>query len=79
MPYEDLQSLPVSTHHQKYLLMYFVIGLPIFTNWKGDSYDSILIIIDRLMKIVHYELIKITIDTLDLAEVLLDVIIWHHS
>ena len=30
-------------------------GLPLFFDWKGDSYDSILVIVDQLIKMVHYE------------------------
>ncbi len=44
--YGDLQSLPVPTHRWKDLSMDFVTGLPISTDWKGDSYDSILVIVD---------------------------------
>ena len=54
-PYGDLQSLPVPTHRWKDLSMDFVTGLPISTDWKGDSYDSILVIIDWLTKMVHYK------------------------
>ena len=53
--------------------------LPISTNWKGDSYDSILVIIDWLMKMVHYEPVKVTINALGLAEVILDVVVWHYG
>ena len=42
--------------------MDFVTGTPISTNWKGDSYDSILVIVDWLTKMVQYKLVKITID-----------------
>ena len=55
--------------------MDFVTGLPISTDWKGDSYDSILVIIDWLTKMVHYEPIKVTIDALGLAKVILDVVV----
>ena len=53
-PYGDLQSMFVPTHRWKDLSMDFVIGLPLFADWKGDSYGSILIIVDRLTKMVHY-------------------------
>ena len=59
--------------------MDFVTGLPISTNWKEDSFDFILVIVDRLTKIVHYEPVKITIDIPRLAEVIMDVIVWHHG
>ena len=53
--------------------------LPISTNWKGDSYDFILVIIDQLIKMVYYMLVKITINALVLAEVIIDMVIWHHG
>ena len=59
--------------------MDFVTGLPISTEWKGDSYDSILVIVARLTKMVHYEPVKVTIDALGLAEVIIDVIVRHHG
>ena len=59
--------------------MDFVTGLPISTNWKGDSYDSILVIVDRHTKMVYYEPVKVTINAPGLAEIILDVVIWHHG
>ena len=59
--------------------MDFVIGLPISTNWKRDSYDFILVIIDWLTKIVHYKPVKITINAPGLAEVIIDVVVRHHG
>ncbi len=59
--------------------MDFVIGLLVFTNWKSDIYNSILVIIDWLTKIILYELVKIIIDTSDLNEVILNVIVQYHD
>ena len=59
--------------------MDFVTDLPISTNWKEDSYNSILLIIDWLTKIVHYKWVKITIDAFELAKVIIDVVVWHHG
>ena len=59
--------------------MDFVTGLPLSADWKGDSYDSILVIVNRLTKMVHYEPVKVTIDALGLAEVILDVVVCHHG
>ena len=59
--------------------MDFVTGLPLSADWKGDNYDSILVIVDRLTKMVYYEPVKVTIDTPGLAEVIIDVIVWHHG
>ena len=59
--------------------MDFVTGIPISIDWKGDSYDSILVIVNRLTKIMHYKLVKITIDASGLAEVIVDVVVRHHG
>ncbi len=78
-PYKDLQSLPVLTHQYKDLSMDFVTRLPISANWKSNSYNSIPAIVDRLTKMVHYEHVKITIDTPGLAEVINNVVMRHHG
>ena len=59
--------------------MDFVTGLPLFADWKGDSYDLILIIVDCLTKMVYYEPVKITINAPGLAEVIIDVVVRHHG
>ena len=66
-PYGDLQSLPVPTHRWKDLSMDFVTGLLILADWKEDSYDLILVIVNRLTKMVHYEPVRVTIDAPDFA------------
>ena len=55
--------------------MDFVTRLPIFTDWKSDSYDFILVIVNRLTKMMHYEPVKVTINTLRLAKVILDMLV----
>ena len=78
-PYGDLQSLPIPTHRWKDLLMDFVTSLPILTDWKGDSYDLILVIVNWLTKMVHYKSIKVTINAPGLAEVIIEVVVRHHG
>ena len=77
--YGNLQSLPVTTYRWKDLLIDFVTGLPISTDWKGDSYDSILVIVDWLTKMVHYKLVKVTINASGLAEVIINMVVRHHG
>ena len=48
--------------------MDFIINLSISANWKDDSYNLILIIIDQLTKIIYYELVKVTNDAFNLAK-----------
>ncbi len=78
-PYWDLQFFPVPTNRWRDLSMDFVISLSILTNWKCKSYDSILIIVNRLTKMVHYEPVKVTVNALSLAEVIIDMVVQHHS
>ena len=78
-PYKDLQSLPVPTHWWKDFSMDFVTGLPLSTDWKGNNYNSILVIVNRLTKMVHYEPVKVTIDVPRLVEVIIDVVIQYHG
>ena len=59
--------------------MNFVTELPLFSDWKGDSYDLTFVIINRLSKMVYYKPIKVTIDAPKLAEVIVDVVVWQHG
>ena len=59
--------------------MDFVTGLLLSADWKGDCYDSILVIVNQLTKMVHYEQVKVTIDAPGLAEIILDVVVWHYG
>ena len=59
--------------------MDFVTGLPVSTDWKGKNYDSILVIINMLTKMVYYKPVKIMIDVPGLAKVIIDIIVRHHG
>ena len=71
--------MPVSTHRWKDLSIDLVIGLLLSADQKGDSYDLILVIIDQLTKMVHYEPVKVTNDAPGLAKVIIDVVVQHHG
>ena len=47
-------------------------------DWNSNSYDSVLVIVDRLTKMMHYEPIKVIIDTPGLAKVIIDVVVRYH-
>ena len=51
----------------------------ILTDWKGDSYESIFVIVNRLTRMVHYEPVKITINAPSLAEVIINILVRHHG
>ena len=55
------------------------MGLPQSADWRDDSYDSILVIVNWLMKMVHYEPVQTTITAPTLAEVILNVVARQHG
>ncbi len=59
--------------------MDFVTGLLISANQKVDSYNSILVIVDRLTKMVHYKPVKVTINAPGLAEVIINMVMRRHG
>ena len=59
--------------------MNFVTSLLLSSDWKSDSYDSILVIINRLTKMVHYKPVKVTINALGLAEVIIYIVVRHYG
>ena len=77
--HRNLQQLPVPNHYWKDLSMDFVIGLPQFSNLRGNGYNLILVIVDRLTKMIHYEPVQITITAPALAEDILNVVVQHHG
>lgn len=54
-------------------------GLLVFINWKGKTYNTILVIINRLTKIIYHESVKASIDALELAEITLDMVVYYHN
>lgn len=56
-----------------------MIKFSILTDKKGKSYELILDIIDCLIKIVYYAPIKMTINTLNLKKVIINVVVKNHS
>ena len=77
--YGNFQLLPVQTHQWKDLSIDFVTALPISIDWKRDSYNSILVIVNWLTKMVYYKPVQITLNAPGLAEVIIDVVVCHHS
>ena len=59
--------------------MNFVTSFLISADWKGNSYNLILVIVDWLIKMVHYKPIKVTINASGLAKVIIDMIMQHHG
>lgn len=54
------------------------MSLLILANLKNDSYDLILVIIDRLT-MIYYKLVKIIIDPLGLTKVIINMVICYYG
>ena len=67
------------THRWKDLSIDFATCLPILTDWKGDSYDLILIIVDWFTKIVFFEPVQVTINAPGLVEVIINVVVRNYG
>lgn len=59
--------------------MDFVIDLLVSTNWIDKTYNSILIIIDQLTKMIYYQPVNIIIKTPSLAKVIITMVVQHHG
>lgn len=77
--YKELQLLLVSTYYQKNLLIDYTTNLLQFTNQKNKNYDSILVIVNYLTKIVDYKPVKVTIYTLRVAKVIINMVMQYHG
>lgn len=75
----DLQLVPVPTHQWKDLSIDFVTGLLVSTNQKSETYNSIFVLINRLIKIVHYKLVKATSNVLSLVKVIINIVMQYHG
>ncbi len=59
--------------------MDIVTSLSISANFKCNRYDLILVIVDRFIKMVHYILVKVIIDTPGLVEVIINMVVHHYG
>ena len=73
--YRNLQQLPVPTHCWKDLSIDFVTRLPQSADWRDNSYDLILVIVNWLTKIVYYKPLQMIITAPTLAKVILNIVV----
>lgn len=59
--------------------MSFMTSLLLFVNLKNNSYNTILVIIDYLTKMIYWELVKTIIDLARLAKVIIIVMVKPNS
>ena len=59
--------------------MDFLTGVLVSIDWRKDSYNFILVIVDWLIKMVYYKSMKITLNAPEVAKIIIDVIVCHHG
>ena len=78
--YEKLISLSTSTRLWNYITLDFIINLSKFKFClKIDICDSILVIINRLTKIIHYVAYRKNLNFRQFSQFLIKIIIWLHE
>ena len=77
--YCNLQFLPILIYCCKDSLIDFITNLLILTDWKGNSYDLIFVIINKLTKMIYYKLVKITINIPGLVKVIVNIVVRYYG
>lgn len=77
--YGYLQLLPVPIHWWKNLSMDFATGFLFLVDRKSNSYNAILVIVDCLIKMIYYKPVKIIINTVRFAKVIINIVVRHHG
>lgn len=73
--YSQVQLMLIPTYYWKNLSIHFVAGLFISINWKSNSFNLALSHHQLVNNLVHYKSIKVTIDALNLAKIIYDIVV----
>ena len=77
--YETLNPLPPPQRPWGSVMMNFITDLPLSKAHNRAVYNAILITLDRLIKMAHYELMRKTIDTPDMAGLFIATVVQLHG
>jgi len=78
LSYDELRSLLQLTDLWKEITMNFITDL-LSSKWKEVMYDSILVIVDHYMKMMHYLFMKKTLTVVELAELFFEKIVLRYE
>ena len=77
--YEVLSSLSISKFKWFDITMNFVTNLSSSIDWTRTNYDSILVVVDKLTKMIHYILVTKKVTTKQLIDIFIRELIRHHD
>lgn len=55
------------------------MGLSLLIDWKKNNYDTVLVVVNFLSKMMYYKSIKTIIDIVGIAKIIIDIVIRHHG
>lgn len=56
-----------------------MIKFLVSSNYKGKTYNLILVIVNQLTKIVYYKPVKITINATNLVNIIINIVVHHYG
>ena len=74
-PYGELQSLPISKQPWESVSMDMITGLPPSADTDSKAYNTILVIVDRFIKMAKYFPVRKTIGAVEMAQLFHDRIV----
>lgn len=77
--YGKLISLLVVINLRKNVFRNFIMSTLIWKNWKKNNYNSILVIINLLFKMIYYEPVKRTINIISSEKIIINLIITNYD
>ena len=78
-PYGLLNPLPVPTEPWHTVTMDFITDLPLSSTYGSTTWDSILVVVDKLTKMAHYIPVRKTMSVADFIEVFIRDIVRLHG
>ena len=78
-PFGLLNPLPVPPEPWHTVTMDFITDLPLSSTYGSTTWDSILVVVDKLTKMAHYIPVQKTMSVADFIEVFIRDVVKHHG
>ena len=78
-PFGLLNPLPVPPEPWHTVTMDFITDLPLSSTYGSTTWDSILVVVDKLTKMAHYIPVRKTMSVADFIEVFIQEVVKHHG
>lgn len=75
--YSNLKLIFISSYFWKKNFIDLVTGLWVLLNWKVETFDLILVIMNLFTKMVYYKLVTAITNAMRLAKIKFNMIVWY--